>query len=162
MVTADAQPEVVTEYGIEFIHNDYYSKDELTDAVRVVDEYYEMALDCALDTYPALADAILSLPADDLKVVVNFPDMYDSLTGREAFSCQFSEKGCAGTYSMSKREIRITPSLDALGHEMSHWMNHMLFGKTNDNDPEDLSEICQYPLICHLYAESRNLISCRD
>jgi len=107
-----------------------------------------------------LADVIGSLSASDLIVVVNFPDKFDPSTGGKAFSCEFSEKECAGTYRMEITERRRTNSLDVLGNEISHWVNHTLFGETHD-DPENLSAMSMSSSIYHLYFETRNLISCR-
>jgi hypothetical protein len=104
----------------------------------------------------------MSLPGSELTVNVVYPDKYDPATGREGFSCKFSEKGCAGEFHLGSATIDIPPSLDALGHEMAHFMNYMLFGGTRDDDPNDLSNICKIPSFCHLYSETRNLISCRQ
>ncbi len=119
-------------------------------------------LDCASSARPELEDAILSLPGSELEVNVKYPDKYDPSTGREGFSCKFSEKGCAGTFNTEGSRIDVPPSLDALGHEMEHWINFMLYGETHDEDPNDLSNICNIPSYCHLYSESRNLLSCRQ
>lgn len=154
--------ETVTADGIVFRHNGYYTDEELAEAVGVVDEYYGAVVDCALSVHPELTDAIMSLPASELTVNVMDPDKYNATTGREGFSCNFSEKGCAGTFHLESLRIDITPSLDALGHEMGHWMNFMLFGETHDDDPNDLSDVCDIPSICHLYSKSRNLIACRE
>lgn len=151
---------VETEGGIEFFHNDFYTDEELNEAASVVDEYFIMAQECAVSIYPDIADTIYALPVRDMEIVVRHPDKYNPETGREAFSCAFSEKGCAGTYDVGG-PIHITPSLDALGHEMGHWMNFMLFGETSDENPTDLSRACTIKSICHLYSKNRNLIACR-
>ncbi|MDP2676382.1 MAG: hypothetical protein Q8O83_01725 [bacterium] len=150
----------ITDYGIEFFHNEFYTTDELNEAAHTVDVYFEMAQECAKSIYPDMTDAIYSLPAEDMQIVVQFPDKYNPQTGQEAFSCKFSKKGCAGIYYIGGT-IDITPSLDALGHEMSHWINFMLFGETSDDNPSDLSQVCKFSSICHLYSQNRNLIACR-
>ena len=152
----------VTPSGIEFRHNGYYSDEELDEAMGLAEEYFGLAIECAVTVHPELADVIMSLPGSELTVNVVYPDKYDPATGREGFSCKFSEKGCAGTFHTESSSIDIPPSLDALGHEMAHWMNYMLFGETRDDDPNDLSNICKIPSYCHLYSETRNLISCRQ
>ncbi len=156
------QDTTITELGIEFAHNDFYSEDELTEAILVVDEYLEMALDCVEALYPDLTDVIKSLPVEDLLVVVVHPDLYNPSTGQEGFTCGSSPTGCVGEYKVGKSKILITPSLDALGHEMTHWINDMLFGQTSDETPHDLVHFCYCPLICHLYSENRNLQACRE
>ncbi len=115
-------------------------------------------LDCVSSARPELEDAILSLPGSELEVNVWYPDKYHPSTGREGFSCKFSEKGRAGTLNTGGSRIDVSPSLDALGHEMEHWINFMLYGETHDEDPNDLSNICNIPSYCHLYSESRNLL----
>lgn len=153
---------VITPEGIEFRHNGYYTDQELAEAVEVVDEYFGLVVECAVSTHAELADVIMSIPGSELTVRVVYPDKYDPSTGREGFSCKFSVKGCAGEFHLESVVIDVPPSLDALGHEMAHWMNFMLFGETHDDDPDDLSSICKIPSYCHLYSESRNLISCRN
>lgn len=152
---------LVTMDGIVFRHNGYYTDEELAEAAGLVDEYFVLVVECAVSVHPELADIIMSLPGSELTVNVVYPDKYDPSTGREGFSCKFSEKGCAGEFHIGSAVIDVPPSLDALGHEMAHWMNFMLFGETHDDDPDDLSGICKIPSYCHLYSESRNLISCR-
>lgn len=158
----DPDTTAVTPSGIEFRHNGYYSDEELDEAMSLTEEYFGLAMECAVTVHPELADVIMSLPGSELTVNVVYPDKYDPATGREGFSCKFSEKGCAGTFHTEGSRIDVPPSLDALGHEMGHWMNYMLFGETHDDDPDDLSNICKIPSYCHLYSENRNLISCRQ
>lgn len=153
---------VITSNGIEFRHNGYYTDEELAEALPLVDEYFGLALECAVSVRQELAGVIMSLPGSELTVNVVNPDKYDPSTGREGFSCKFSEKGCAGEFHLDSARIDVPPSLDALGHEMAHWVNYMLYGDTNDHDPDDLSNICKMPSYCHLYSETRNLISCRE
>lgn len=158
----DPDTTAVTPSGIEFRHNGYYSDEELDEAMGLAEEYFGLVIECAVTVHPELADVIMSLPGSELTVNVVYPDKYDPATGREGFSCKFSEKGCAGEFHLGSATIDIPPSLDALGHEMAHWMNYMLFGETRDDDPNDLSNICKIPSYCHLYSETRNLISCRQ
>ncbi|MEW6144393.1 MAG: hypothetical protein AB1598_05180 [Thermodesulfobacteriota bacterium] len=153
---------VISSNGVEFRHNGYYTDEELSEALPLVDEYFGLALECAVDVHPELAGVIMSLPGSELTVNVVTPDKYDPSTGREGFSCKFSEKGCAGEFHLGSARIDVPPSLDALGHEIAHWVNYMLFGDTHDDDPDDLSNICEIPSYCHLYSEKRNLISCRE
>lgn len=160
--TAGSEDSVITtSEGIEFRHNGYYTDEELAEAAGLVDEYFGLVVECAVGVHPELADVIMSVPGGELTVKVVYPDKYDPSTGREGFSCKFSEKGCAGEFHTGSATIEVPPSLDALGHEMGHWMNFMLFGETHDEDPDDLSNICKIPSYCHLYSETRNLISCR-
>jgi hypothetical protein len=160
--TAGSEDNVITTTeGIEFRHNGYYTDEELPEAAGLVDEYFDLVVECAVNAHPELTDVIMSVPGSELTVKVVYPDKYDPSTGREGFSCKFSEKGCAGEFHMGSETIEVPPSLDALGHEMGHWMNFMLFGETRDEDPNDLSNLCKIPPHCHLYSESRNLISCR-
>jgi hypothetical protein len=158
----DPDTTAVTPSGIEFRHNGYYSDEELDEAMGLAEEYFGLVIECAVTVHPELADVITSLPGSELTVNVVYPDKYDPATGREGFSCKFSEKGCAGEFHLGSATIDIPPSLDALGHEMAHFMNYMLFGGTRDEDPDDLSNICKIPSYCHLYSETRNLISCRQ
>jgi hypothetical protein len=153
---------VITSNGIEFRHSGYYTDEELAEALPLVDEYFGLVLECAATVYPELADVVMSLPGSELTVNVVYPDKYDPSTGREGFSCKFSEKGCAGEFHLGSAVIDVPPSLDALGHEMGHWANYMLFGETHDENPDDLSNICKIPSYCHLYSKTRNLLPCRE
>ncbi|MFQ5787281.1 MAG: hypothetical protein ACE5H1_04805, partial [Thermodesulfobacteriota bacterium] len=154
----DVKATTTTVGGIEFAHNGFYSEDELTDALLVIDEYLELNLSCAKAEYPDLVDVIDVLPMNELLVVIMFPDFFDPESGREAFKCKSSVTGkCSGAYNIGTSTILITPSLDALGHEMSHWINEMLFGSTSHDDPNDLTNLCPISPMCHLYSEIRNL-----
>ncbi len=160
--TAGSEDQVLTtSEGIEFRHNGFYTDEELAEAAGIVDDYFGSVVECAVNAHPELADVIMSVPGSDLTVNVVYPDKYNPSTGQEGFSCKFSEKGCAGEFHKGSDVIDVPPSLDALGHEMGHWMNLMLYGETRDEDPNDLSNVCNIPSYCHLYSETRNLISCR-
>lgn len=149
----------VTPLGIEFRHMDYYTPDELTDAIRTVDDYYGLVVNCVIDNYPDLEEEVLSLEPSDISIVVLEPTLYDPEKGKEGFPCKYYETGCSGSYDIGG-SINVTPALNALGHEMGHWMNYMLFGDTSDGDPGDLSALCNIKAICHLYSQTRNLGAC--
>ena len=150
----------VTPLGIEFRHKDFYTPDELTDAIHTVDDYYGLVVNCVIDNYPDLEDEVLSLEPSDISIVVLEPTLYDPEKGKEGFPCKYYETGCSGSYDIGG-SINVTPALNALGHEMGHWMNYMLFGDTSDGDPGDLSVLCNIKAICHLYSQTRNLSACR-
>lgn len=150
----------ITPLGIEFRHMDYYTPDELTDAVRTVDDYYGLVVNCVIENYPDLEEEILSLEPADISVVVVEPTLYDPEKGKEGYPCKYHETGCSGSYNLGG-SINVTPALDALGHEMGHWVNYMLFGDTRDDDPGDLSALCNIKSICHLYSQTKNLKACR-
>jgi len=150
----------ITALGIEFRHMDYYTPDELTDAINTVDDYYGLVVNCVIDNYPDLEEEVLSLEPSDISVVVLDPTLYDPNRGKEGFPCKYHETGCSGSYNLGG-SINVTPALDALGHEMGHWMNYMLLGDTRDDDPGDLSALCNIESICHLYSQTRNLRACR-
>lgn len=150
----------VTPLGIEFRHMGLYSPDELAGAVQVVDDYYGLVVNCVIDNYPDLEDEVHSLSPSDISIHVLKPTLYDPQTGKEGFSCKYYETGCSGSYNVGGA-INVTPALDALGHEMGHWMNYMLLGSTRDGDPGDLSALCNITSICHLYSQSRGLKACR-
>jgi len=135
----------------------YGSEDELQDAISTVDEYLVEALECAKSVYPELSARLDALGG--LEVVVVFPDLFNSKTRNEGFTCSASSTGCTGLYKEGRASILITPSLAALGHEMGHWINDELFGGT-DHSPQDLSIQCNLPRICHLYSVNRNLDGC--
>ncbi|HEX9665049.1 MAG TPA: hypothetical protein VGA95_00630 [Thermodesulfobacteriota bacterium] len=159
----DVTSSTLTATGIDFSHNNFYTEDELTQALVEVDDYLEMALDCAKTAYPDMADVIDSVPANDLHIVVMFPEFFDSEIGREGFQCKSAKSGnCTGEYRIGRSTILITPSLDALGHEMSHWINDMIFGSTSHDDPDDLTNLCPIAPVCHSYSSNRNLIACRN
>ena len=63
----------VTPLGIEFRHMDYYTPDELTDAIRTVDDYYGLVVNCVIDNYPDLEEEVLSLEPSDISIVVPEP-----------------------------------------------------------------------------------------
>ncbi|HML96328.1 MAG TPA: hypothetical protein PKC29_12970 [Thermodesulfobacteriota bacterium] len=150
----------ITPLGIEFRHMDYYTPDELTDAVRTVDDYYGLVVNCVIENHPDLEEEVLSLEPSDISVVVVTPTLYDQQKGKEGFPCKYHETGCSGSYNLGG-SINVTPALDALGQEMAHWMNYMLLGDTSDDDPGDFSVLCNIKSICHLYSETRNLRACR-
>ena len=159
----DVKATLTTVGGIEFAHNGFYIDGELPDALRTVDTYLEMAVGCAKTVYPDLENEIDSLPVEGLLVIAMFPDVSDYERGTEAFSCNSAKSGkCAGAYNIGRSMILITPSLDALGHEITHWINDMLFGSTNHDDPDDLTNLCPISPICHLYSDVRNLTACRE
>lgn len=150
----------ITPLGIEFRHMDYYTPDELADAVRTVDDYYGLVLNCVIENYPDLEEEVLSLEPSDIDIAVLKPTLFDPQKGKEGFPCKYHETGCSGSYNLGG-SINVTPALDALGHEMGHWMNYMLLGDTSDDDPGDLSVLCNIKSICHLYSQTRNLRACR-
>jgi hypothetical protein len=158
--TRGGQVTTITPLGIEFHHMDYYTPEELDDAVRVVDDYYGLVVNCVIDNYPDLEEEVHSLSPSDITIDVLKPTLSDPVRGKEGFPCKYYETGCSGSYNVGG-SINVTPSLDALGHEMGHWMNYMLLGDTRDGDPGDLSALCNITSICHLYSETRGLKACR-
>jgi len=143
---------IITELGIKFVHNNFYTDEELEQAIVVVDEYYDLMNNCAQVVYPEYDFSNPITQPNQVKVVVEEPLLNDD--GREYFLCSSSPTGkCAGEFNIETGVIFVPPSLSALGHEIGHFFNFQIFGITN-HDPEDLSIKCAVPSICHLYSDN--------
>jgi len=143
--------------NITFVGYEIYTDEEWLDVSIKIDQVALLVLNCANKAYPnrALGEEVF----EQLTVKIVPPDGISN--NQEYFKCTTSSTGkCAGSYAKSSKTIKVPPDVAALPHEIGHFLNHIMFGDTSHNS-NDVSIICDMPMPCHLYAETRGLNICK-
>lgn len=145
---------VSTPLGIKIINTEIYTDSEKKDALKVIDLYWTKVSDCVIKNNPDREDYILAINPQIITVKIRKSQI--SETGREFFPC-FA--GRCSALSEGRR-VDTVPSLPALGMELGHYFDRLLFGHT-DHDADELSIICSITRICNEYAVNKSLLGCK-
>lgn len=146
---------VSTPLGINVIGAKIYTDSERIDALKTIDLYWAQVSDCAIKNNPDREDKVLAINPQIITMKIRAPSISEK-TGAEYFKC-FAGKCSA---FIEGRRIDTVPSLPALGMELGHYWNKVLFGHT-DHNADDLSIVCNITRICHEYMVNKNLLGCK-